>query len=459
MRSLCLLLIVVCNYALAQGQDCPSGYIQMKNECFAAMGMMGSFLGGGHYCGSSEHSYKKARELLEGVRKDFGNGEAEYGIQSLRSFARECKVDLRKNFGVDESQIMVWEKRNNINRLTKLKDSIEDAVLFGEGEAVISRYESLALKTGQSVDADLIGKWKLQNRKTQEAESANCTSVDMRPEFGPVRDQDSIGWCYAYVAADLLSYKTGQKVSAVDVAVNYNDSEALLRGARKTMFNKDESEFEGGQIAKAVLSSAEKGLCLDRKLSSDDMGQMNLKAAIQSVEQIKSSKNKSMNPNLVDCDLRGFNRLFPSINTKDLFEIVQRSTKADFINKLVDKACQPRLKLPKETKVETVYFMFRGLETKSEKFREIDQQLTKKNPIGITVWAELFFKGEGGSHAMTIVGREWDKNKKQCLYIVRNSWGASCEGSNGQFEKCENGNIYISKGRLLKQMIFADYIQ
>ena len=48
-----------------------------------------------------------------------------------------------------------------------------------------------------------------------------CQNTDLRSTLPPIRDQDSVGWCYAYLAADLVSQKSGKNISAVELALNY----------------------------------------------------------------------------------------------------------------------------------------------------------------------------------------------------------------------------------------------
>lgn len=64
----------------------------------------------------------------------------------------------------------------------------------------------------------------------------NFPSKDMRKDFGPIRDQGSIGWCYAYGAADQAGYwlkknrgidttSPGNAISASAAALEYNGLE------------------------------------------------------------------------------------------------------------------------------------------------------------------------------------------------------------------------------------------
>src|SRR4051794_19679707 len=53
-----------------------------------------------------------------------------------------------------------------------------------------------------------------------------CTPLDIRNEtLGKVRNQGAISWCFAFTASDMLSYTfEKERISAADVALNYNES-------------------------------------------------------------------------------------------------------------------------------------------------------------------------------------------------------------------------------------------
>jgi len=59
--------------------------------------------------------------------------------------------------------------------------------------------------------------------------AAQCAPMDIRPMhphlsemWNNPRDQDGVGWCYAYAAADLLSVEAGMNVSAAELSYRYN---------------------------------------------------------------------------------------------------------------------------------------------------------------------------------------------------------------------------------------------
>lgn len=87
--------------------------------------------------------------------------------------------------------------------------------------------------------------------------------VDLRSKFGRIRQQGSMGWCYAYAAADLLTFHLHEKkiipkneeVSAAHMALSYN-----RRGLGFLQFSQEERlakidklNIEEGQISKAWI--------------------------------------------------------------------------------------------------------------------------------------------------------------------------------------------------------------
>lgn len=86
--------------------------------------------------------------------------------------------------------------------------------------------------------------WQLSFAQNK-CEGVSVKPIDMSSSFGPIRNQDSIGWCYAHVAADMIGHhisnnggahilnmnpetqldmtKKENMISANSIAINYND--------------------------------------------------------------------------------------------------------------------------------------------------------------------------------------------------------------------------------------------
>ena len=92
----------------------------------------------------------------------------------------------------------------------------------------------------------------------------------------------------------------------------------------------------------------------------------------------------------------------------------------------------------------------------------IDQTLEGGYPIGITYCSTILLKKDFGIkdnkwgsqdcglHASVIIGTARDKFNR-CTYVVRNSWGTGCGYYDKDYE-CRDGNIYIPKESLLKNI-------
>ncbi len=436
--------------------SCPIGQLLSSGQC-VAMNEIVLFFDGKMNCGDSSYAYSKAQSMLNDIRSKSSAGQLKLEAKGLSAFATECKVDLMKNFGVDQSQLQLWERVSTKNFSANLLNDIEDALPVGEAEPIIKEYIAFMQAQGKSPDENLIKKWRATNRTNYESEIASCKNIDMREKMGPVRDQDSVGWCYAFAAADLLSYKMGQKISAVDVAMTYNDT-SLFKGFRKNYFGSTEDNLELGYIHSSIEAAAKKGLCLNEKLSGDDIKNISLKQAIQTIEQVKSAKIKDLKGVSEICE-SALNQVFPLTNFQDVLEVVKVSSKSDFLINLADRACAPRINSPANLKIQSETFLYHTFSAKQKKFKDIDIQLSKNNPVAIGVSSELFISGSYIGHAMSIVGRTWNEKTNECQYIVRNSYGPNCNGVNGVFAKCEDGNIFIPKSRLLKHLLNTTYLK
>ncbi len=88
--------------------------------------------------------------------------------------------------------------------------------------------------------------------------------------MGPIRDQDTMGWCYAFAAADLLSFKLGQRISAASLAIQSN-ADSMPSWIRIPFTGGVESKMNGGNTANTISNGlgnrwlgAGEGLCLEK---------------------------------------------------------------------------------------------------------------------------------------------------------------------------------------------------
>ncbi len=92
--------------------------------------------------------------------------------------------------------------------------------------------------------------------KPHATSEAECTKVDLRPAVGPARNQGNIGWCYANVTADLLTFRYRKELGTKRVSAGYT---ALI-------YNKGNEApplGEGGAVDQAIDFATREGLCTE----------------------------------------------------------------------------------------------------------------------------------------------------------------------------------------------------
>lgn len=317
-----------------------------------------------------------------------------------------------------------------------------------------------------------------------------CTSIDQREKMPPIRDQDSIGWCYAYTAADLVSFKSNQNVSAIDIAINYNNftnQESTISGIRNataSLFSADNlsqgfqnagrnlrqassnvmlnSEREGGFSGAAIEASKRKGgFCLERDLPSDSYETSKLGQTMEIISEFENVLGRSVadNPREAQmaanilCDMAGNSlaEIFGALKVQDIADILVQSYRNDLASSLRDLSCKNRVNVSGEMKIIS----------SKDRMRRIDEVLTGGGIVGFDYYIEALGLNQNASqtnglHASTIVGRRWNEELNTCQYLVRNSWGESCTYYE-EPDRCEKGNVWIDRDQIQRNTI-ASYI-
>jgi hypothetical protein len=65
----------------------------------------------------------------------------------------------------------------------------------------------------------------------------------------------------------------------------------------------------------------------------------------------------------------------------------------------------------------------------------------------------FFHADDCAIHAAVLVGRKYNKEKKSCEFLVRDSYGPDCEDAEGKpryDRKCENGNVWVDSTQLMR---------
>ena len=256
----------------------------------------------------------------------------------------------------------------------------------------------------------------------------------------PVRNQDTIGWCYAFVAADLVSAKLGRAVSAFDIALGYESKRYA-----DTYSPKPSNTGKGGFIETALAENA-LGYCSESELKSSGT-LYELGTAMTMLDGAYELQTKDL-----DCDIyASVSQFSKKLKLKDLPEIIGQNNYSTSLTLLRSRACPNRIKPKQRLESSTIYYPNQNYVSKYE----IQKALVSDRPVGITVLLNSILHPvpeKQSSHAMVIVGQELN-GKNECEFIIRNSWGSECSVFDQTKITCKKDGSLRIKPELLDQIL------
>lgn len=267
-----------------------------------------------------------------------------------------------------------------------------------------------------------------QDSRYPDTEAA-CKFVDMRPKMGPIRDQDGVGSCFAYAAANMISYVLGKRVSATDI---YAQNAVAWKGRFEV--------FYGGLTDIAINASKMKGFCLEENFSDSDLGTpKDIATLLVDLEKnnwigkIEYQDKPLFDKTGVYCS--------PNSSLKSLFPFqsidqLTRDNKYvlnDLATQRIDIACAPRVHLKEDM----------WSVAASPTIENVEKNLNLDRPL---MGSLNIINATEGQHAVTIAGRQWNKERGVCEYIVRNSWGkGTCTPIRSELRCDKDGDLYIDR--------------
>lgn len=330
-------------------------------------------------------------------------------------------------------------------------------------------------------------------------------AVDLRSEMGPLRDQDSIGWCYGFTSADLLThylyktraievirpdrnadYRSGKfAVSAVGISTFFN---RMMKGDYlKGVVAKDSNELaikykknvvaESGLIVEALNIAKKSGFCFEKDLPSENFGYVQDSRCAQ---KGKCNLDEMLKIVFDETDVKTCNsllkiqKLFPSLTARTINTILLFTEKENAINRLAATACKKRfsssffqedqpviknetLNDPKNPKFNSKY----QSRTPLELLETADEALDKGTPAGIIYFAGFLLNPDekkSSPHASSLVGKRFNPKTCEVEYILRNSWGNSCDiynVENPNYAKCTNDTRSLANAEIIYAKMHA----
>lgn len=387
-----------------------------------------------------------------------------------------------KDINVTEELFNHYQKIYFKKRKERLDDIIKMKANYKDVSAELAEYKSIhSMDKSDYRDFVAIEKEKKMisfyeaNGKLRIAETAkkinqiSCTNKDNRTAaLGRVRDQDSVGWCFSYVASDLLTHKTNKKVSSIGVAMSYYKNAPKL------------STAYAGDTRNAFNAAYKDGLCLESELPSDDffytLNGKDLKNQIlpivKRIEEINSKeitkraqrpKINFMNPpqlktwdeivefikkNSVNSfhscseEYKELKYLFPNLDYNDMNRIMGEAEVGALFQDLKKANCKI-FKPSKKMEAKSTYYK-PLVDERLKMIKQLNSILDKGDIAGISYDPTIFSVKDSvtndGGHASSIVARRFNKKSNKCEYLIRNSWGAHYKSKNYETDK---GNMWV----------------
>lgn len=287
---------------------------------------------------------------------------------------------------------------------------------------------------------------------------SQCSNVDIRDKhphlrehFSTPADQGSIGWCYGYSAADLLTVEAGVPLSPSHVSSVYNSSvrsNILWRLGYNihSLFTGRET-YEGGFIGKAAREAMKANpICEHNRIDkfTHVIGMLevtkNRVRANEISEEEACAFIQSSLPN-VNVQTEKFMQDFISKNLNDTLESMLREN------------CKT-VNIPKrETKVLYRPFLF----GKKKYADQVNNLLNSGKPLGVSYNVGNISDKLSGYHASTVIGRRWNNGK--CEYNIRNTWGRLCSYKDGIECNRDDGSYWVKDEDFFKLALNFTYLE
>ena len=287
-----------------------------------------------------------------------------------------------------------------------------------------------------------------------------CTPVDLRSEFNlKIRNQRGISWCYAHAAADYLQYiyRLPEQVSAADIAIHYAGSDiSKIMTFFKRLFSRDARDKppQTGFIVKAVKRAVEAGYCPEWALPSEQWtkvhsnGAREKKGLIESILEMYSLQGDVQSGKFPRPEDLPFAYEFEHIDRVTFHRILKNNSKAKLLSRIRSAACGPERKPYPLSPIKT-RFTLKGRKV----YQRINDQLSSRMPMAIDFFSGVLNDLDHAKrkiddlHTVLLYGRKFDSDRKECVYLMKNSYGDDCSQYDSKI-KCEAGYLWFPESKL-----------
>lgn len=312
----------------------------------------------------------------------------------------------------------------------------------------------------------------------QRVPQSSCSSIDVREinpkisssavlkqHFSTPRNQDSVGWCYAFTSADLMSAEIGAPVSGLHVSALYNRFILNDKVSREEFENERAANpsafsfsqvYESGRVQGAIDQAVKNGwICSEKGLPFDKTQPNQIHDLVKALEELKPIAMMSQMDTKEVCR-EVSNIVSPFVLKAQDVNAIADSLLKDNLNQTMslfaENACTEQIKNIPNMQAKIV-MKNHDLEAF---MKEVNFNIVKGR-LQTVDYDVSHFTDYSGLHSSIILGRRW--NKGRCEYNIRNSWGKSCASYKAGIEcNKEQGTYWVSDEDLFNASSNIRYI-
>ncbi|WP_413559120.1 hypothetical protein [Bdellovibrio sp. HCB209] len=402
-----------------------------------------------------ENVENKLRDLNSKIfSEDSAHFDMTATVREAMSLVKECKVEMRK-LGVPDSLYTDALANNRRDEITRQKFMISLYAQSGKIDAKVSEFQKYLTQgkdTSSAKNKSFVAEMQELSKQSYAEELQTCSAIDLRDKTGPVRNQGTDGWCYAYTVANMVSWKTGKEISAAAVAFGYTDN--AYHDLYRLLGMTQHQVTNQGFTTAAFRASKSKGFCLEKELPSEGFNGIEGKMPLAVLD--KMGKEAISGKISQDEFMKVAKAMFPNLSKEQFAEVLKKAGKDTYFNKLVNNSCKNRIS---GNGLEMSFFQ----KLDNKKFAtQIEQHLQEGRPVEIGYNADFFKYANSPSgmayHSSLLVGRRMNAKTGQCEYLLKNTYGKSWKPDSSEFES-EGGYAWVPKARMIEATRNASYVK
>lgn len=335
------------------------------------------------------------------------------------------------------------------------------------GKPVKFKYAFENVFTSQSIPVKInppTQKVPIKINKPSSGSCENKINQNSAVNLNNTRNQDSVGWCYAFVASDLVSYRLNKKISAVSL---FDTSDKTIEQDVTT------GSKIGGDIKYSITYSLNKrkGFCLEADLPSSDFKFCTDQAYLGFLNDILTrSREKRLESDLQSdqCLAQNLKSAFPGINLGQMLNYTKKNNQFRLVEYLYESQCKVSLQ-EEASKIRVQKLNAKDVSSEIL-LKRLHDQINNNDVAAIGYdYNKINQEKNEGAHGSLVVGRRTNPATGSCEFLVRNSWGKDCTLTENPGLSCykdctggtcrDTGHFWVEENFLSQSLIDVTYLE